>query len=275
VWRLPQRTVTLYHAGVCIRPRKVISPPTVGCWTRDGTDRDCRDQTRQVNLSVKPAGTGWPTKITTFRSDIASRNRKNSSIHYSKSVRLHYVDKCQLSLHNHVSIEWKKIANFVINEFVVCLCRFARVPLCILCGRPITHLSSNVDPTPPDRQPAPVDPTGFHLCSWTKKMFRRLYATVGHPSSCLAVAGSYRNRADHSATAAEWRFRRWSRSRRTPGTRWRGCPSCRNAATSCSVDVADAECCSQLSRRSADQRRSTHRCTSRLRSWRSAPSHEV
>jgi len=42
-----------------------------------------------------------------------------------------------------------------------------KFPLCIIYifGRPVTHRSLNVDPTfGPDRQPAPVDLNGFHLC---------------------------------------------------------------------------------------------------------------
>jgi len=47
------------------------------------------------NLSVKP--TGWPAKITIFRSDIATPDCRKTAVY--TSVRLHYADKCQLSLH--------------------------------------------------------------------------------------------------------------------------------------------------------------------------------
>ena len=57
-----------------------------------------------------------------------------------------------------------------VNFNLLWLSRFAREPLCILCGRPVTHRSPNVDPTWPvtwpDRQSAPVNRTGFHL--WNK-----------------------------------------------------------------------------------------------------------
>ena len=57
-----------------------------------------------------------------------------------------------------------------VNFNLLWLSRFACEPLCILCGRPVTHRSPNVDPTWPvtwpDRQSAPVDRTGFHL--WNK-----------------------------------------------------------------------------------------------------------
>ena len=40
-----------------------------------------------------------------------------------------------------------------------------KIRYCILCGRLDTHPSLNVDPTRPDRQPAMVNSTGFHLIS--------------------------------------------------------------------------------------------------------------
>jgi len=65
-------------------------------------------------------------------------NRKNSSI-----VRLHLVDKCQLSLHYHISINQMKTSHVNFNP--LCLFHFIHMPLCFLCGRLVTHRSPNVE----------------------------------------------------------------------------------------------------------------------------------
>jgi len=76
---------------------------------RDRTGRDFRDPTRPTTLLLnQPVDrkkcrllTGGLTgKITTFRSDNATRNRKNSSIGHTTVMLI----KCELSLHYRLSV---------------------------------------------------------------------------------------------------------------------------------------------------------------------------
>jgi len=91
------------------------------------------------NLSVKPAG--WPAKITTFRSDTAMPNC------------IHYSTMSIMSTFKYITtFQFNQVKTMRVNFNLLCLSRSVCVPLCILCGRSVTHRSPNIVPTRPATQ---------------------------------------------------------------------------------------------------------------------------
>jgi len=116
------------------------------------------------NPSVKPAAWpansvgSWPASwLAKLHLDQILPCQTGKTAVYT-TARLHCVDKCRLSLHDHILIKWKnrRLYKKPFSGGVL-----EKVSICILSRWPVTHRSSNVDPTRPvnrpDRQPAPVD----------------------------------------------------------------------------------------------------------------------
>ena len=115
--QLLHRPHVLHSTSVLLKPNST-KPRLTALRARDGIGRDFRDPTRpetcpfdrRVDRRVDwriingscPAGS--PATITTFRRDTACQDKqeKVKTAVYT-TVRLHYVDNCQLSLHYHIS----------------------------------------------------------------------------------------------------------------------------------------------------------------------------
>ena len=147
-------------------------------WTsiRDGTRWDFREPTWLVTLLLnrpvdyrnnpvdwrKLSALDWPIDRQKFQHLDQTLPRQTEKTAVYTTVRLHYVNKCQLSQHYHISIKWKKIANFVVcNKCISLLGLYLKKcpsAFYVASRSRIGHLMSR-----PDRQPVLVDLTGFHL----------------------------------------------------------------------------------------------------------------
>jgi len=111
------------------------------CWSYISTSTQRWNRSRfpwpdpTGNPSVKPAGWGWPAKLQHLDQTLPRQTRKTAVY---TTVRLHYVDKCQLSLHYHISIQP--------NENIAC--EFQPVMFVSFCTCATLHFTRAIDHAP-------------------------------------------------------------------------------------------------------------------------------
>jgi len=108
-----------------------------------------------------PTQTGRLTvkKLQHLDQPLLRQTGKNDRIHYSRPLRCSVQMRIRSTSPRFTSIKWKY--NVSISACYVCLVLYVCHSAFYVGGRSRSgHLTS----TRPDRQPAPVDPTSFHLC---------------------------------------------------------------------------------------------------------------